>query len=163
MNETDSTAFECTKCGSVRNIASPLRRLLAFIIDKLIAVLVIFFVINITFIETPDLFDNSQFLLVIYIFTTVITLKNGVYIYSSINKNAVLSPGKQIMKIEIQDKNGGIVGTRRQIIRFIFSFISLITLGAGYLPAIFSSNYRTLADRIAGTVAVVKERSSIGK
>ena len=50
--------------------------------------------------------------------------------------------------------NEGPVDVSHAVVRFLATGVTLLTLGLGYLPALFGSNRRALHDRIAGTDVV---------
>jgi uncharacterized RDD family membrane protein YckC len=64
------------------------------------------------------------------------------------------TPGKLALKLKVLRADGGDVGYGLAAGRFFATFISSMTLGIGYLIAVFDGEKRTLHDRICGTRVV---------
>jgi len=67
------------------------------------------------------------------------------------------SPGKALFKIKLVTISGEEIGYLKALIRSLASFISALSLFAGYFAMFFDERKRTWHDRIAKTMAVVKE------
>jgi uncharacterized RDD family membrane protein YckC len=61
------------------------------------------------------------------------------------------TPGKMILKIKVVRPDGQPVGYGRAFLRYIGYIVSGITLGFGYIMAIWDDEKRALHDRIAST------------
>ena len=64
------------------------------------------------------------------------------------------TPGKTMMGVKIVKADGSPIGIGRAIARYFSYFISIITLGAGYLMIAWDSKKQGLHDKIAGTYVV---------
>lgn len=62
------------------------------------------------------------------------------------------TPGQRILGFRVLPAAGGAIRPIRAIRRFIGMIISMIPLGAGFLPVLVDDRRRGLHDRIAGTV-----------
>jgi uncharacterized RDD family membrane protein YckC len=62
------------------------------------------------------------------------------------------TPGDRILGFRVVAADGGSVRTPRAIRRFVGLIISMIPLGAGFLPVLVDDRRRGLHDRLAGTV-----------
>lgn len=109
-------------------------RILAFIIDLLITVIVS---IVLTLFGVPYLVIIA--LLIFYI------------IIPSVKGQTI---GKNLLKIKIISKTGLNVGYGKNILRFIGYVINIFTFGVGFLMCVFREDGRGLHDMIAGTYVV---------
>ncbi len=69
------------------------------------------------------------------------------------------TPGKMLLRMEIQDVSSGVRMSRGQaIIRFLGYFISLLPFSLGFFWAAFNKKCRAWHDMLAHTAVVVKPR-----
>ena len=62
--------------------------------------------------------------------------------------------GKLALALEVQRKDGGEVGVARAFLRNLAEALCLLTLGLGYLAALFTTRRQALHDLMVGTVVV---------
>jgi uncharacterized RDD family membrane protein YckC len=62
------------------------------------------------------------------------------------------TPGQRLLGIRVASAGGGPLKPMRAIRRFVGLVVSMIPLGAGFLPVLVDDKRRGLHDRIAGTV-----------
>lgn len=62
--------------------------------------------------------------------------------------------GMRFLSIRLDVGGTRRIGARRALRRLVGTALSVLTLGAGFLVALFDSRHRTLADRMAGTVVI---------
>ncbi|RHW42155.1 RDD family protein [Neobacillus notoginsengisoli] len=62
--------------------------------------------------------------------------------------------GKMVMGIKVIGPDGGRISYGRAIGRYFANFLSVITLGIGYLMALFTREKRALHDYVAGTYVI---------
>ncbi|MGZ3787936.1 MAG: RDD family protein [Bacteriovorax sp.] len=66
------------------------------------------------------------------------------------------TPGKYLAEISVERSNGDQMSLKDAYIRYFSSWISGLTLGIGYLMALFTKKNQTLHDIFADTVVVNK-------
>ncbi len=66
------------------------------------------------------------------------------------------TPGKYLAEISVCKSNGDQLSLKDAYIRYFSSWISGLTLGLGYLMALFTKKHQTLHDIFADTVVVDK-------
>jgi hypothetical protein len=64
------------------------------------------------------------------------------------------TPGKRVFGIKVTDLDGGRISMGRSFARCVASFLSGLSLGVGFLMAIFTKRRQALHDFIAGTLVV---------
>jgi len=64
------------------------------------------------------------------------------------------TPGMRLMALRVVRPDGTAPSSLRAFLRFVGLVLSIATLGAGFLPALFDSRRRGLPDFLAGTVVV---------
>lgn len=69
--------------------------------------------------------------------------------------------GKRIMGLAVINTNGGRPSFGRATLRFAGELLSLLTLGIGFLVALFNPERKALHDLIAGTAVVRREYASV--
>jgi len=69
------------------------------------------------------------------------------------------TPGKMLLRIQIQDINSGAKMTRKQVfIRFAGYILSFLPATIGFAWILFNKKHRGIHDILAGTVVVKKQR-----
>ncbi|OGI08838.1 MAG: hypothetical protein A2Y40_05085 [Candidatus Margulisbacteria bacterium GWF2_35_9] len=147
--ETDTF---CSKCNSY--IANPGLGVKASILDRLLAE-IITSMFAFSFLESLIFFEKSPIIkgLIVFVFYSILYLffRQG------------LNPGKYILHLRVMDTT---TGKQASIIPMLIrefpgKFASgMLTLGFGYVLALFNPNYQTLHDKLARTV-VIKETNYI--
>ena len=64
------------------------------------------------------------------------------------------TPGMRLMGVRVVRPDGTAPSPLRGVLRYVGLVLSIATLGAGFLPALFDSRRRGLPDLLAGTVVV---------
>lgn len=64
------------------------------------------------------------------------------------------TPGQMVLGVAVVRRDGGAAGYGRALMRCIGAGMSLLTLGVGFLGALFNRQRRGLADWLAGTRVV---------
>jgi uncharacterized RDD family membrane protein YckC len=67
------------------------------------------------------------------------------------------TPGMRLMALRVVRPDGTAPSPLRAVLRFVGLVLSIATLGAGFLPALFDSRRRGLPDFFAGTVVVTAD------
>ena len=70
------------------------------------------------------------------------------------------TPGKRLLHLQVNNRNGLPIGNKQALLRFIGRLVSTATFGIGFLIALFNRKHRTLHDLIAGTIVVQKEHTA---
>lgn len=78
------------------------------------------------------------------------------------SSNARATPGKYLAEISVCRTNGDKLSLKDAYIRYFSSWISGLTLGIGYLVALFNNKNQTLHDIIADTIVVNKVYENAG-
>ncbi len=84
-----------------------------------------------------------------------------VWIYHAVLESSSLQGtiGKLFFGICVVNEDGGYISFRQASRRFLAKILSVLSLGAGFAMALFSSRTQTLHDRIARTVVVRRAQS----
>lgn len=142
--------------------ASFFRRLAGWLIDTLILVIVVgsflwFFtyVYDYTFASDYAIRD----LIPLIDFVLYILAWGAYYIYFEGGKGNA-TPGKRLLQIKVNDRNGLPIGYKQALKRYIGRLVSTAIFGIGFLVALFNRQHRTLHDLIAGTIVVRKEQTA---
>ena len=105
-----------------------------------------------------ELIKNPQFIMMFITQTLMQILVISAYTipfwlkYSS-------TPGKMLLRIQIQDVNSGAKMTRKQVfIRFAGYILSFLPATIGFAWILFNKKHRGIHDILAGTVVVVKPK-----
>ncbi len=72
------------------------------------------------------------------------------------------TPGKKLMGLVVTDENGFGIDYGQAALRFLGRLLNTVTLGIGYLIALFDDKNRTLHDHLAKTLVLEGESSSAG-
>ena len=149
--EVTPDTFFCTWCSSFipdprkGTKANLFTRLMALVIDPLIAILLWGLAVGLLGNVSQDLGLLAAFLLpVIYLIWFLSLLAKG------------LTPGKKLLGLQVVDhQTGGYPGFGKMFLReFVGRILSGLFLGLGYFWALFDRNGQAWHDKLAGTVVV---------
>ena len=129
-------------------------RLLAVIIDYVI-ITAIYCVIAIVIVS----FSSSQFFKIGVAAAGLVIIPLIKIIYASVMEASEKQGtyGKFWLGIKVSDQQGLRITTRRAVSRNIAKWLSVLTLGIGYLSGFFDKRQQCLHDHIAGTL-VIRDR-----
>ena len=129
------------------------RRLLSMVYELLLLIAVLFIcslIFHLIFRDT----DSSLFKPVFQFYLLSIT---GIY-FSWFWTHGGQTLAMQTWKLQIISIDGGEIGAKKAIYRYLFALISILLLGCGILWAIYDRDRQFMHDRLAGTRIInVKE------
>ena len=64
------------------------------------------------------------------------------------------TPGMRLLRVRVRRLDGSALSIGRSLLRLVGLLLSIVPLGAGFIPVLFTERRRGLADFIAGTVVV---------
>ena len=131
------------------DLASPIKRLYAFILDVGIIVMIIFMVAPIS--KGFMFISNSTFLDLIFILSY--------FVIPTAIKGKTL--GKWITGIKVVDLEGYLPGPKAIPREIAGRFVSLIVIGIGVLWIIFDKKNQSWHDKIAGTIVIEDSNFSL--
>ncbi len=67
------------------------------------------------------------------------------------------TPGMRLLRVRVRGLEGGPLSIGRSLVRLVGLLLSIVPLGAGFIPVLFTERRRGLADFLAGTVVVYDE------
>ncbi len=70
------------------------------------------------------------------------------------------TPGMRVMGLHVTTADGRYPGAARALVRLVGLVVSIIPMFLGFLPVLFDSRRRGLADMLAGTVVVADDRAT---
>jgi uncharacterized RDD family membrane protein YckC len=132
-----STTFELAGIGS---------RFIALLIDDII-LLVISFIVGLFLL--PFLTDFTSLLIGVGL--------NAVYYWYFWTRNQGQTPGKRAVNIRVIKADGTPFSDADALLRVFGYYVSRISLGLGYLWAVFDANNQAWHDKMANTYVVVAD------
>ena len=67
------------------------------------------------------------------------------------------TPGMRLLRVRVRGLDGSPLSIGRSLVRLVGLLLSIVPLGAGFIPVLFTERRRGLADFLAGTVVVYDE------
>ena len=64
------------------------------------------------------------------------------------------TPGMRLLRVRVRELDGSPLSIGRSLVRLVGLLLSIVPLGAGFIPVLFTERRRGLADFLAGTVVV---------
>ena len=142
------------------------RRFIAFLIDKIILLIPLFFIMLIILYlsTTPEnLSDNNytEKLIIYYLFSyLIIIILNWLYFSFMESSKYQASLGKLIMGIKVVDIHGKRLSFEKASNRFFATTISYLTFYVGFLMVGFTQNKQTLHDILTNCL-IIKNKSTL--
>jgi uncharacterized RDD family membrane protein YckC len=68
------------------------------------------------------------------------------------------TPGMRLLRVRVRGLDGRALSIGRSLVRLVGLLLSIVPLGAGFIPVLFTERRRGLADFLAGTVVVYEAR-----
>ena len=93
-----------------------------------------------------------------WIVNTFDVVISGLYAVMLTCSSAQGTLGMQVMDLRLTDLHGGRVSVGRSVGRYLAQFVSILTLGIGYLIQPFTPRRQMLHDILAGTLVVRPRR-----
>jgi uncharacterized RDD family membrane protein YckC len=84
-----------------------------------------------------------------WVYQFYLLLVAGVYFVTQWGKGQTLA--MKTWRIRLVSRNGGRIGLGRGVLRYLIACVSVLSLGAGFVWALFDSERQFLHDRIAAT------------
>lgn len=144
-------------------VASPIFRILAFVIDAIVGILLFIVMWLISFIFGGVLALFSANLTVSIIFTILILILPA-FVYDVLSERYMRGQtfGKKLVKIKVISEDGHPVKFSQSIIRFIFKILGNFTASiVGLLMVLFSEKNQRFGDKRAKTVVIKVDKSTM--